>query len=208
MSKRGICDKVRDWRYPRCRGRIAPWTTSLSSMVSRRQFLRGNFKSGQAPQRPPWALAEALFINACSRCGDCVPACPTRIIVIVRGFPEVDFKRGECTFCGACAAACKDKRIARQRNADLALGTSRRKWQAAACRNRGWNAASAAITARWPRSASAHALAGRPWRNRCPHLQRLRCLRRALPGGGAQRGLRTCGDEAAPATPDVAPVKR
>ncbi|MCX7165558.1 MAG: ferredoxin-type protein NapF [Rhodocyclales bacterium] len=77
-------------------------------MVSRRQFLRGNFKSSQTPQRPPWALAEALFISACSRCGDCVPVCPTRIIVIVRGFPEVDFKRGECTFCGACAAACKD----------------------------------------------------------------------------------------------------
>ena len=80
-------------------------------MVSRRQFLWGDFKSRQAPQRQPWALAEALFINACSRCGDCVPVCPTRIIVIVRGFPEVDFKRGECTFCGACAAACKDKAL-------------------------------------------------------------------------------------------------
>jgi ferredoxin-type protein NapF len=54
-----------------------------------------------------------LFINACSRCGDCVPVCPTRIIVIVRGFPEVDFKRGECTFCGACAAACKDGALPR-----------------------------------------------------------------------------------------------
>ncbi len=77
-------------------------------MVSRRQFLRGDFKSRLPPQRPPWALAEDLFINACSRCGDCVAPCPTRIIVIVRGFPEVDFKRGECTFCGACAEACKD----------------------------------------------------------------------------------------------------
>lgn len=77
-------------------------------MVSRRQFLRGDFKSRRAPQRPPWALAEELFLNACSRCGDCVPVCPTRIIVIVRGYPEVDFQRGECTFCGACAAACQD----------------------------------------------------------------------------------------------------
>ena len=113
MSKRGICDKVRDWRYPRCRGRIAPWTTSLSSMVNRRQFLRGNFKAANPPQRPPWALAEQLFVNACSRCGDCVPVCPTRIIVIVRGYPEVDFKRGECTFCGACATACKDGALPR-----------------------------------------------------------------------------------------------
>ena len=80
-------------------------------MVNRRQFLRGNFKAAPAPQRPPWALAEPLFVNACSRCGECVPVCPTRIIVIVGGFPEVDFKRGECTFCGACAAACKDKAL-------------------------------------------------------------------------------------------------
>lgn len=75
-------------------------------MVSRRQFLRGNFKSRHAPQRPPWALAEALFLNACTRCGDCVAACPTRIITMVGGIPEVDFKRGECSFCGACAKAC------------------------------------------------------------------------------------------------------
>lgn len=70
--------------------------------------MRGDFKSRPPPQRPPWALAEELFINACTRCKACVPVCPTRIIVIVRGFPEVDFKRGECTFCGACATACKD----------------------------------------------------------------------------------------------------
>lgn len=80
-------------------------------MVNRRQFLRGNFKAAPAPQRPPWALAEPLFISACSRCRDCVPVCPTRIIVIVGGFPEVDFKRGECTFCGACATACIDQAL-------------------------------------------------------------------------------------------------
>ena len=80
-------------------------------MVNRRQFLRGNFRTAPAPQRPPWALAEEQFISACSRCGDCVPVCPTRIIVVVRGFPEVDFKRGECTFCGACATACIDRAL-------------------------------------------------------------------------------------------------
>jgi ferredoxin-type protein NapF len=82
-------------------------------MVSRRQFLRGNFRAANPPPRPPWVLAEELFIDACSRCGDCVPVCPTRIIVIVRGFPELDFRRGECTFCGACAAACKDGALPR-----------------------------------------------------------------------------------------------
>jgi ferredoxin-type protein NapF len=70
--------------------------------------MRGDFKARRPPQRPPWALAEEAFLDACTRCGACVPVCPTRIIVVVRGYPEVDFKRGECTFCGACAAACKD----------------------------------------------------------------------------------------------------
>lgn len=32
---------------------------------------------------------------------------------MVRGYPEVDFKRGECTFCGACATACKDGALPR-----------------------------------------------------------------------------------------------
>jgi ferredoxin-type protein NapF len=77
-------------------------------MVSRRQFMRGDFKARRPPQRPPWALAEESFIDACTRCGACVPVCPTRIIVVVRGYPEVDFKRGECTLCGACTDACKD----------------------------------------------------------------------------------------------------
>jgi ferredoxin-type protein NapF len=82
-------------------------------MVSRRQFMRGDFKTRPAPQRPPWALAEELFVVACSRCGDCLPVCPTKIIVVVRGFPEVDFKRGECTFCGNCASACKNGALPR-----------------------------------------------------------------------------------------------
>jgi ferredoxin-type protein NapF len=75
--------------------------------------MRGDFKTRPAPQRPPWALAEEPFLAACSRCGECLPVCPTRIIVLVRGYPEVDFKRGECTFCGACAAACKDGALLR-----------------------------------------------------------------------------------------------
>lgn len=75
--------------------------------------MRGDFKARRNPQRPPWALAEQAFLDACTRCGACVPACPTRIIVAVRGYPEVDFKRGECTFCGACVAACTDGALIR-----------------------------------------------------------------------------------------------
>lgn len=76
--------------------------------------MRGDFQARRSPQRPPWALAEEPFLGACSRCGECIPVCPTRIIVLVRGYPEVDFKRGECTFCGACAAACKHGALQRE----------------------------------------------------------------------------------------------
>ncbi len=85
-------------------------------MVSRRQFMRGDFKSRPPPQRPPWALAGEAFLAACSRCGECLPVCPTRIIVLVRGYPEVDFKHGECSFCGACVAACTDRALLRSEN--------------------------------------------------------------------------------------------
>lgn len=76
-------------------------------MVSRREFLRGRIRPGVSPQRPPWALAESLFQRACTRCGACAPVCPTGIISIQNGYPEIDFKRGECSFCGNCAASCK-----------------------------------------------------------------------------------------------------
>ena len=76
-------------------------------MISRRQFLRGDISGRKAFLRPPWALAEAAFLEACTRCGDCVPVCPEKIIVVVeRGYPVVDFARGECTFCEACLKAC------------------------------------------------------------------------------------------------------
>ena len=82
-------------------------------MVSRRQFLWGDFKARRTPQRPPWARPEEIFLAECSGCGECIAACPTRIIVQSGRYPEVDFKRGECTFCGACAAACKDGALRR-----------------------------------------------------------------------------------------------
>ncbi len=75
--------------------------------ISRMQFLRGRFSEPDGAVRPPWSLAGSGFTDACSRCDDCIKACPTRILVRGKGgFPEVDFKRGECTFCGDCARAC------------------------------------------------------------------------------------------------------
>ena len=77
------------------------------SKLDRAQFLRGNFKGGRPAVRPPWALAEDDFLEACSRCDVCVGACPEGIIQRGRGgYPEIAFARGACTFCEACASAC------------------------------------------------------------------------------------------------------
>ena len=80
----------------------------MAEPLSRRGLLRGNFTRDAEVLRPPWSLPEAAFTDACTRCGDCIAACPERIIVKGSGgFPEIDFARGACTFCAACPAACR-----------------------------------------------------------------------------------------------------
>ena len=74
--------------------------------LSRRGFLRVRRTHG-APMRPPWAMDEAAFTQACTRCDKCIEVCPTTVLLRGDGgFPTVDFQRGECTFCGACQNAC------------------------------------------------------------------------------------------------------
>lgn len=82
--------------------------------TSRRSFLRGRFRSDGDAVRPPWAIEGAAFEDACTRCGDCMKACPTAILVSgPGGFPTVDFSRGECTFCSECVVACKPRALLR-----------------------------------------------------------------------------------------------
>ena len=80
----------------------------MSTAISRMQFLRGDVGGRAVPVRPPWALGETLFTQRCTRCGDCIGACPTGILYKGRGgFPQVDFSHGECLFCPDCTAACE-----------------------------------------------------------------------------------------------------
>jgi ferredoxin-type protein NapF len=80
----------------------------MSSPIRRSDLLRGALHAKAIPLRPPWAIAEASFADACTRCDDCLTGCPESILVRGRGgFPEIDFRKGACSFCGDCAGACK-----------------------------------------------------------------------------------------------------
>lgn len=86
---------------------------SLGSTHSpaRRALLRGKFDAVQ-PMRPPGAVAESVFGDSCTRCGDCAASCPQAIITgDDEGFPIVDLTKRACTFCGACAEACSANAI-------------------------------------------------------------------------------------------------
>ncbi|WP_132985381.1 ferredoxin-type protein NapF [Luteimonas terricola] len=75
---------------------------------SRRALLQGRLRA-RPLLRPPWALDESLFVDACTGCNACVAACPEAVLLAGEGgLPEFDPARGECTFCGDCASACRE----------------------------------------------------------------------------------------------------
>lgn len=75
----------------------------------RRAFLGIGTRRAVEPAaiRPPWSSAQSIAEH-CTRCGDCIAACPERILLADRdGAPIVDFSGNGCTFCGACADSCR-----------------------------------------------------------------------------------------------------
>ncbi|WP_242007574.1 ferredoxin-type protein NapF [Luteimonas cucumeris] len=84
--------------------------------LSRRALLCGELRARPAQPRPPWALAEADFLRACTACGDCLSACPEQVLVRdADGRAIFEPQQGECTFCGDCATACAAGAIDRAR---------------------------------------------------------------------------------------------
>jgi len=67
--------------------------------------------------RPPYALDELPFLLACTRCGDCIEACPhhvvfplsTRLGAQVAGTPAMDLLTKGCHLCEdwPCVGACE-----------------------------------------------------------------------------------------------------
>lgn len=83
----------------------------MVDIARRRLFSRGPKAviNTELPQRMPWLVDEQAFVSGCTRCGRCLQACETSVIVQGEaGFPEVCFDNGECTFCGKCAEACPE----------------------------------------------------------------------------------------------------
>lgn len=81
--------------------------------ASRRRFLGGRAPA-PAPFRPPWSASESLFLDRCTRCDDCVKACPTGLLTRGPGdYPVADFSTAACTFCGDCSRACATGAIGR-----------------------------------------------------------------------------------------------
>lgn len=76
--------------------------------LARRSFLRGKLKPPTPQLRLPWITSEHDFISQCTRCDDCISACPEKIIIKGDGgFPTIDFSQGECTFCQECVDVCE-----------------------------------------------------------------------------------------------------
>ncbi len=105
-SKNRIPDK-----YQGRRAFIAAGTGLLLGLIVPR-FLKSNSKSYF---RPPSSLPENLFNTLCIRCGSCIKACPSKIIVhrqdpddpVSWMTPEVTFNEGYCIEdCNLCSIVC------------------------------------------------------------------------------------------------------
>lgn len=56
--------------------------------------------------RPPYAVAESLYLRICNGCGECVTKCPNNLIHVTNGLAEIDVSYSECTVCGMCKSVC------------------------------------------------------------------------------------------------------
>ena len=73
--------------------------------ASRRGFFRGRPRA-RAEIRPPWALPVGQFGDRCTRCDDCLGACPESAVIKLGVGLRYEFDDARCTGCGACYRQC------------------------------------------------------------------------------------------------------
>lgn len=73
---------------------------------------------GKRYHRPPGAITEAAFLLTCTRCGECVEACPTKVISLLPasagaavGTPYIDPLQTACDLCGKCMPVCEPRAL-------------------------------------------------------------------------------------------------
>ncbi|MFK5895012.1 MAG: ferredoxin-type protein NapF [Pseudomonadota bacterium] len=83
------------------------------SNLSRRNFFQSPLHQKNTI-RPPWAVSEQQFTELCTRCDECISACPEKIIVRGDGgFPEVKFIDSGCDLCEDCLNVCQTQALSR-----------------------------------------------------------------------------------------------
>jgi len=65
--------------------------------------------------RPPGAVEEELFLDRCTKCGDCLPACPYESIKkdLATGYPVIFANESPCHLCDdfPCIAVCETEAL-------------------------------------------------------------------------------------------------
>jgi len=94
--------------------------------------------------RPPGARIEVEFTSICSRCGNCVHACPVNAIILDHsgadgaGVPYIDPEKSACVMCQdlSCMSQCPSSALQLIPREDIDMGTA--VWDSASCiRSRG-----------------------------------------------------------------------
>ena len=68
----------------------------------------------RGPRRPPGALPEPDFLNACTRCGACIERCPEETLIAgPDGFPLAQVDKRPCAMCPTtpCITACEPQAL-------------------------------------------------------------------------------------------------
>lgn len=129
-NRRGFFRALREWVTEEGSALAEPF---LDEVIERTEPLL-TMIAGPPILRPPGAVAETLFRATCTRCGQCVAACPERAIVPagddfpaeIAGTPVIIARRRACAWCEPfhCQEACPSGALRALPAREMRLGTA------------------------------------------------------------------------------------